>query len=77
MLEHEVDGCTQMQDLVGQCFSLADQRYRIVDVRFVGGDSMVYAEKAEAPSPKVVPAARKRPQRAAFHYDDIAPYLSA
>jgi hypothetical protein len=66
-----------MQDLVGQCFSLADQQYRIVDVRFVGSDSMVYAEKAETAHPKAVSTHRKGPQRAAFHYDDIAPYLSA
>jgi hypothetical protein len=66
-----------MQDLVGQCFSLADGQYRIVDVRFVGRDSMVYAEKAGQAPASALPTAPKRPQRAAFHYDDIAPYLSA
>ena len=65
-----------MQELVGQCFSLADEQYRIVDVRFVGSDSMVYAERAEAQSGAAV-AQSRRPQRAAFHYADIAPYLSA
>lgn len=65
-----------MQELVGQCFSLADEQYRIVDVRFVGSDSMVYAERADA-QPRALSTPARRPQRAAFHYDDIAPYLSA
>lgn len=65
-----------MQDLVGRRFSLADEEYRIVDVRFVGGDSMVYAERSGA-QPSVSEAnQRRRPQRAAFHYSDIAPYLA-
>mgnify|MGYP001823080088 CR=1 FL=1 len=66
-----------MQELVGQCFSLADQQYRIVDVRFVGSDSMVYAEKADPAARPTLVSSRRHPQRAAFHYNDIAPYLTA
>lgn len=66
-----------MQELVGQCFSLADQQYRIVDVRFVGGDSMVYAEKADSATRRTLVPSSRHPQRAAFHYNDIAPYLTA
>ena len=64
-----------MQELVGQCFSLADEQYRIVDVRFIGSDSMVYAERADAQGRTIVQP--RRPQRAAFHYADIAPYLGS
>lgn len=63
---------SDMQDLVGQCFSLGDERYRIVDVRYVGGESMVYAEelrKVNGPQPHL-------PRRAAFHYTDIVKYLA-
>jgi len=60
-----------MQDLVGQCFSLAEGRYRIVDVRNIAGESMVYAEKLqERKEPH-----RRLPNRAAFHYNDIVEYI--
>ena len=62
-----------MQYLVGQCFSLTDVSYRIVDVRNVGGESMVYAEK-------LIDAAdyqRHMLRRAAFHYSDIAEFISS
>ena len=69
-----------MQDLVGQCFSLAEGRYRIVDVRNLAGESMIYAEKLQEDRRESAgPAAGHRhqhPQRAAFHYNDIAQYLA-
>ena len=61
-----------MKDLVGQCFSLAEGRYRIVDVRNIAGDSMVYAEKVQ----EVAEHQRHLPRRAAFHYDDIAEFIA-
>jgi hypothetical protein len=33
-----------MRNLIGQSFPLADRVYRIVDVRQVAGDAMIYAE---------------------------------
>jgi hypothetical protein len=61
-----------MQDLVGQCFSLAEGRYRIVDVRNLGGESMVYAEKLQEAQERQ----RNLPRRAAFHYNDIVEYIA-
>jgi hypothetical protein len=62
-----------MQDLVGQIFSLAEGRYRIVDVRNIAGESMIYAEMLhERDEPQ-----RRLPHRAAFHYGDIVDYLAA
>lgn len=61
-----------MQDLVGQVFSLAEGRYRIVDVRNLAGESMVYAEKLQ----DVQEHQRNLPRRAAFHYNDIAEFIS-
>jgi len=78
-----------MKNLVGRCFSLADGRYRIVDVRQLGGDAMVYAEPlpsketSEEPSKEpseyrgARPAGRAAPNRAAFHIADIAAILDA
>jgi len=65
-----------MQDLVGQYFSLADEQYRIVDVRSVGSDAVIFAEKTDDTRSAGLPGHR-RPRRAAFHLGDIAPYLSA
>lgn len=71
-----------MRDLIGQSFPLADRVYRIVDVRQVAGDAMIYAEPADAAPPS--PAAARsgtaaagpaRAARAAFHYRDIAAHL--
>jgi len=62
-----------MQDLVGRCFSLAEGRYRIVDVRNIAGESMVYAEKLQ----EVLEHQRHLPRRAAFHYHDIVDYIGA
>jgi len=61
-----------MQDLVGQCFSLAEGRYRIVDVRKIAGDSMVYAERLQGAQERQ----RHLPLRAAFHINDIVEYIS-
>jgi hypothetical protein len=74
-----------MKNLVGRCFSLADGRYRIVDVRQLGGDAMVYAEPlpSEETSEETSehagagPAGRAAPNRAAFHFADIAAILDA
>jgi hypothetical protein len=67
-----------MKNLVGRSFSLAESCYRIVDVRQVGVDALVYAEPvllAEPPSRQPPHAAQR--VRAAFHYRDIAALLDA
>ena len=56
-----------MQDILGRTFSIGSGRYRVVDVRQLSGQVMVYAE----PTVKSAPV-DGRPQRAAFHYGDIA-----
>ena len=56
-----------MQELLGRTFSVGDGEYRVVDVRRMSGEVMVYAESlARAAS------ASRRPLKAAFHYGDIA-----
>lgn len=60
-----------MNDLVGKSFSVGDGEYRVVDVRKMSGESMIYAE-ATRPSSHMP----RQPQRMAFHYGDIAPLLS-
>jgi len=60
-----------MQDLVGKSFTVGDGEYRVVDVRRMNGESMVYAE-ATKPNTK----SPRQPQRMAFHYGDIANLLS-
>ena len=64
-----------MQDLVGKVFAVGDSEYRVVDVRNLNGESMVYAEVVE----KAVAAdgPRRRPQRMAFHFSDIAELIDA
>ena len=57
-----------MQELLGRTFSVGDGEYRVVDVRHLSGEVMVYAEamvsnKAAGP---------RRTRRAAFHYGDRA-----
>lgn len=64
-----------MKNLVGRSFAVADGRYRIVDVRQLGRDALVYAE-AEPPAGRA-PGERAAPARAAFHYQDIAALLEA
>lgn len=73
-----------MRNLIGQSFPLADRVYRIVDVRQVAGDAMIYAEPVadtgigSGPSSAQVRAAGPaRAARAAFHYRDIAAHLPA
>lgn len=61
-----------MNQLVGRRFSVGEGEYRIVDALRVGGETMVYAEEVGARQ-----QADRRPRRAAFHYDDIAGFLSA
>lgn len=61
-----------MQDILGQTFSVGDGKYRVVDVRQLAGELMVYAE------PTAGKASEERtPRRAAFHYGDIATRLEA
>jgi len=67
-----------MKDLVGRCFNLADGRYRIVDIRQLGGDAMVYAELLGPENPieeRVGDAVAAGLGRTAFHYADIAAML--
>lgn len=61
-----------MNDLVGRIFSLADGRYRIVDVQRLSGDALVYAEREELTEPS---RGEPRSGRMAFHYGDIARFL--
>ncbi len=60
-----------MQELVGQSFHLDDGDYRIVVVRKLKGEIMVYAESEEARNASYP----RGPRRAAFHYADLAPFL--
>ena len=60
-----------MNQLVGRRFSVGEGEYRIVDALRVGGETMIYAEEVSASQ-----KAERRPRRAAFHYDDIAGFLS-
>ncbi|MEQ8485213.1 MAG: hypothetical protein RIB46_12695 [Pseudomonadales bacterium] len=55
---------------------MADGRYRIVDVRQLGGDALVYAE-AVLPAGRTPNQRAAAPARAAFHYQDIAALLEA
>jgi len=64
-----------MKNLVGQSFSLAEGRYRIVDVRRLGGDALIYAERVEGGSAAGASHGGRAPGRTAFHYGDIARYL--
>jgi hypothetical protein len=57
-----------MQELLGRTFSVADGRYKVVDVRQMRGEAMIYAEKLDTTDAE----AGRRPRRAAFHYGDIA-----
>jgi len=69
-----------MRHLIGQSFPLADRVYRIVDVRQVAGDAMIYAEPVAAGQPATgqpLAAGPQRGARAAFHYRDIAAHLAA
>ena len=61
-----------MRELLGRTFSVAEGEYRVVDVRQLSGEIMVYAEST---SPNRT--AERRPKRAAFHYGDIAGRLEA
>ncbi len=58
-----------MQELLGRTFSVADGRYKVVDVRQMSGEAMIYAEKLDTTDDA---KAGRRPRRAAFHYGDIA-----
>ena len=59
-----------MQDILGRTFSVGDGEYRVVDVRQLSGEVMVYAEQTTEEAPE-----DRRPRRAAFHYGDIAARL--
>jgi len=61
-----------MQDILGRIFSVGDGQYRVVDVRQLSGEIMVYAEQTAEPVTE-----EPRPRRAAFHYGDIAGRLEA
>jgi len=73
-----------MRDLIGKSFPLADRFYRIVDVRQVAGDALIYAEPMQAETAQAVRetgqplgASRAPSARAAFHYRDIAIHLQS
>jgi hypothetical protein len=73
-----------MRNLIGQSFPLADRVYRIVDVRQVAGDAMIYAEPvvdtgagSGTTGGQTRVAGPARAARAAFHYRDIAAHLPA
>ena len=59
-----------MQDILGRTFSVGDGEYRVVDVRQLSGEVMVYAEDTAEEAKEA-----RRPRRAAFHYGDIAARL--
>ena len=61
-----------MQELLGRTFSVGNGEYRVVDVRQLSGELMVYAEQLAA---RVTEAGK--PRRAAFHYGDIAERFEA
>ena len=61
-----------MQDLVGKTFTVGDGEYRVVDVRQLSGEVMVYAEELAQNGQD---AEARKPRRAAFHYGDIAGHL--
>jgi len=46
-----------MRNLIGQSFPLADRVYRIVDVRQVAGDAMIYAEPVAIATEGAAPVA--------------------
>lgn len=65
-----------MQELLGQTFAVASGKYRVVDVRRLNGETLVYAENLAAAGPRqALPVTSRRPQRTAFHYGDIAELL--
>ncbi len=61
-----------MRELLGRTFSVAESEYRVVDVRQLSGEVMVYAEPTSEEG-----NTDRRPRRAAFHYGDIASRLEA
>lgn len=65
-----------MQDILGQTFSVADGEYRVVDVRRLSGEVMVFAEET-AGDTAVGSVVEVKPRRAAFHYGDIASRLGS
>lgn len=56
-----------MQELLGRTFSVGEGEYRVVDVRQLSGELMVYAEELNPEA-----SDERKPKRAAFHYGDIA-----
>lgn len=68
-----------MKHLVGRSFFIADGQYRIVDVRRISGDALVYAERVETAClpPQGAGEAARPSARTAFHYGDIVPFLQA
>jgi hypothetical protein len=66
-----------MKNLVGRSFSLAEVRYRIVDVQRLGQDALIYAEHLDVKTHPPGPHAPVRmPTRTAFHYRDIAALIT-
>ena len=61
-----------MQDILGRTFSVGEGEYRVVDVRQLSGEVMVYAEQTTEGA-----VGERTPARAAFHYGDIAGRLEA
>jgi len=61
-----------MRELLGRTFSVGEGEYRVVDVRRLSGEVMVYAETTATDR-----GVQRRPRRAAFHYGDIASRLES
>jgi hypothetical protein len=61
-----------MQEILGRTFSVGNGEYRVVDVRQLSGELMVYAEQTTEQASE-----GRQPRRAAFHYGDIAGRLDA
>ncbi len=69
-----------MLELVGKTFSVGEGEYRVVDVRQLSGELMVYAEEMDSNAPAQSQSqvqAQRKPRRAAFHYGDIATRFEA
>lgn len=62
-----------MKQLVGKIFTLAEGRYRIVDVQKLRSDTLVFAERAAAETETAGDAVPRT--RTAFHIGDIAPLI--
>ncbi|MFV2089740.1 MAG: hypothetical protein ACC642_03715 [Pseudomonadales bacterium] len=66
-----------MLELVGRTFSVGTGEYRVVDVRQLSGELMVYAVELHDLEETDSLEKGSKPRRAAFHYGDIASRFNA